>query len=214
MSEINKQAGSTGITAELGTDGKTLTLTQATGKDVVINDFTTSNVTTKTMGLKTMDGASENITSGGNNDATIAGALTLHSSGTYTVSQDIDASSGGVFDGASADALTGSDAKKLSTVDISDAEGAQEAITIVDAALSQINGFRADLGAVQNRFDATITNLQTTSENLSAARSRILDADFAAETANLTRAQILQQAGTAMLAQANQVPQGVLSLLG
>ena len=108
----------------------------------------------------------------------------------------------------------GSEAKKLGSVDIGSAEGAQSAITIIDAALSQVNGFRADLGAVQNRFDATITNLQTTSENLSAARSRILDADFASETANLTRAQILQQAGTAMLAQANQVPQGVLSLLG
>ncbi|MDT8372268.1 MAG: flagellin, partial [Gammaproteobacteria bacterium] len=69
-------------------------------------------------------------------------------------------------------------------------------------------------GAIQNRFESTITNLNTAVENLSAARSRIMDADFAAETANLTRAQILQQAGTAMLAQANALPQSVLSLLG
>ena len=84
---------------------------------------------------------------------------------------------------------------------------------VVDAALTAINNSRASLGAVQNRFAATINNLQTTSENLSAARSRIQDTDFAAETASLTRGQILQQAGTAMLAQANQLPNGVLALL-
>ncbi len=72
---------------------------------------------------------------------------------------------------------------------------------------------RAALGAVHNRFESTVSNLQTTAENLSASRSRILDADFAAETANLSRSQILQQAGTAMVAQANQLPQGVLALL-
>ncbi|HAI59915.1 MAG TPA: flagellin, partial [Xanthomonadaceae bacterium] len=83
----------------------------------------------------------------------------------------------------------------------------------VDAALERINGSRADLGAVQNRFTSVIQNLNTTSENLSASRSRIRDADYARETAELTRTQILQQAGTAMLAQANQIPQNVLTLL-
>jgi flagellin len=83
----------------------------------------------------------------------------------------------------------------------------------VDAALTAINSNRAALGAIQNRFQSTIENLQTSSENLSASRSRIQDADFAAETAALARAQILQQAGTAMIAQANQLPQQVLSLL-
>ncbi|MFA7606771.1 MAG: flagellin, partial [Rhodocyclaceae bacterium] len=80
--------------------------------------------------------------------------------------------------------------------------------------LAKVNSIRADLGAVQNRFSSTITNLQTSTENLSAAQSRIRDTDFASETANLTRAQILQQAGTAMLAQANALPNQVLSLLG
>ncbi|KAG1379096.1 hypothetical protein G6F60_015260 [Rhizopus arrhizus] len=84
---------------------------------------------------------------------------------------------------------------------------------IVDKALGAINSTRADLGAIQNRFTSVVANLQTSSENLSASRSRIKDTDFAKETAELTRTQILQQAGTAMLAQANQVPQGVLSLL-
>ncbi|MGY0633011.1 flagellin [Luteimonas sp. A478] len=98
-------------------------------------------------------------------------------------------------------------------VDISDFAGAQQAIAIMDKALGAVNDARADLGAIQNRFSSVVANLQTTSENLSASRSRIMDTDFAAETAELSRTQILQQAGTAMLAQANQIPQNVLSLL-
>ncbi len=104
-------------------------------------------------------------------------------------------------------------AVKVSDVDISTFNGAQQAIGTVDKALKEVNSARADLGAVQNRFSSTVTNLQTTSENLSASRSRIQDADFATETANLSRAQVLQQAGTAMVAQANQLPSGVLALL-
>ncbi|HHA2452923.1 TPA: flagellin, partial [Stenotrophomonas maltophilia] len=98
-------------------------------------------------------------------------------------------------------------------IDVSTVKGAQQAMEVVDKALGAINSTRADLGAVQNRFTSVVANLQTSSENLSASRSRIKDTDFAKETAELTRTQILQQAGTAMLAQANQVPQGVLSLL-
>ncbi len=98
-------------------------------------------------------------------------------------------------------------------LDVSEVAGAQQALEIVDKALSAINNTRADLGAIQNRFTSVVANLQTSTENLSASRSRIKDTDFAKETAELTRTQILQQAGTAMLAQANQVPQNVLSLL-
>ncbi|KAF1017198.1 MAG: A-type flagellin [Stenotrophomonas maltophilia] len=98
-------------------------------------------------------------------------------------------------------------------LDVSSYTGAQKALEIVDKALESVNSVRADLGAIQNRFTSVVANLQTSSENLSASRSRIRDTDFAKETAELTRTQILQQAGTAMLAQANQVPQGVLSLL-
>ena len=101
----------------------------------------------------------------------------------------------------------------LSNVDVTSVKGAQQAMEIVDAALTQVSSSRAELGAVQNRFTSVVTNLQTNSENTSASRSRIQDADFAAETANLSRAQILQQAGTAMVAQANQLPQSVLSLI-
>ena len=101
----------------------------------------------------------------------------------------------------------------VSALDITTAEGAQKAVLVIDQSLSQIDTQRAALGAVQNRFDNTISNLQNISENASAARSRIRDTDFAAETSELTKNQILQQAGTAILAQANQLPQSVLSLL-
>ncbi len=103
--------------------------------------------------------------------------------------------------------------KNVSQIDVSTADGAQDAIQIIDGAIKQIDSQRADLGAVQNRFDNTISNLQNISENVSAARGRIQDTDFAAETANLSKNQILQQAGTAILAQAKQLPQAVLSLL-
>ncbi|MDX3932282.1 MAG: flagellin [Stenotrophomonas sp.] len=98
-------------------------------------------------------------------------------------------------------------------LDISDVAGADNALKAMDAALDSINSARADLGAVQNRFTSVVANLSTSSENMSAARSRIRDTDYASETAELTRNQILQQAGTAMLAQANQSSQNVLSLL-
>jgi len=101
----------------------------------------------------------------------------------------------------------------FATLDISTASGADTAMQSMDAALSAINTARANMGAIQNRFSSVVANLSSTSENLSAARSRIQDADFAKESAQLSRNQILQQAGTAMLAQANQSSQGVLSLL-
>ena len=101
----------------------------------------------------------------------------------------------------------------VDNIDISSAEGAQSAISVIDGALETINATRSELGAVNNRLDFTISNLMNVSENTAAARSRIVDADFAAETANLSRAQVLQQASQAMLAQANAAPQQVLSLL-
>lgn len=108
---------------------------------------------------------------------------------------------------------SGAAAVGFSTVDVSTVGGADKAILSMDAALKAVNSARADLGAMQNRFESVVSNLSVNSENLSASKSRIMDADFASETANLSRSQILQQAGTAMVAQANQLPQGVLSLL-
>lgn len=139
------------------------------------------------------------------------GALELSSSHTITVAgASATAALTGmpVGAGAAAAATVG-----FGSLDISSSAGATMAIKFMDSAMSVINTARASIGAVQNRFSSVVTNLQTTSENLSASRSRIQDTDFAAETSALTRNQILQQAGTAMLAQANQMPNGVMALL-
>lgn len=101
----------------------------------------------------------------------------------------------------------------VAKIDITDVAGSQQAIIVIDQAIQSIDAQRADLGAIQNRFENTIGNLQNIAENVSAARGRIKDTDYAAETANLSKQQIMQQAGTAILAQANQLPQAVLSLL-
>jgi flagellin len=130
--------------------------------------------------------------------------------GSATGATGITFSNAGIAASATAVAGTTSTLKDL---DISTFSGAQKALEIVDKALTAVNSSRADMGAVQNRFTSTIANLSSTSENLSASRSRIRDTDYAKETAELTRTQILQQAGTAMLAQAKSVPQNVLSLL-
>jgi len=118
----------------------------------------------------------------------------------------------GTTDGT-ASVVAGTAQTGFEDLDISTAAGADNAMKAMDAALNAINTGRANMGAIQNRFTSVVANLSTTSENLSAARSRIQDADFAKESAQLSRNQILQQAGTAMLAQANQSSQGVLSLL-
>ncbi|MEW9058806.1 flagellin [Salmonella enterica] len=102
---------------------------------------------------------------------------------------------------------------KLTTKTTSKGSATEDPLKALDNALSQVDALRSDLGAVQNRFDSTITNLGSTINNLSSARSRIEDADYATEVSNMSRAQILQQAGTSVLAQANQVTQNVLSLL-
>ncbi len=136
---------------------------------------------------------------------TTRGTLTLSSASNFTLG-GADLAFGGLS--AVSPALS-----KLNTVDISTVAGANSAISVLDGALSQVNSIRADLGAIQSRFESTISNLSTTAENLSSARSRILDADFAQETAALTRATILQQAGISILSQANSLPQQVLSLL-
>ena len=143
----------------------------------------------------------------------------LGADGKYGAVGDANAavSSGAVVDDGAKVANLFSTAKaemsSVAKVDISTADGAQRALSVIDNALAGIDSQRADLGAVQNRFDNTINNLQNISENASAARSRIMDTDYAAETANLSKNQVLQQAGTAILAQAKQLPQAVLSLL-
>ena len=140
------------------------------------------------------------------------GKIELSSGAAFTIGGTDDGTLTG-FDGATGVTSTDTSTTGLASLDISSFAGATLAIKQVDAALDQVNSGRAGLGAVQNRFQSVIANLGTNVENLTASRSRIQDADYAKETAALSRSQILQQAGTAMLAQANQATQGVLSLL-
>jgi len=130
-------------------------------------------------------------------------------------SGDITAVSGGVAHASGATTISVGEIKNktVQALDIGDVRGAQEAVIVIDEAIKAIDSQRAELGAVQNRFENTIANLQNIGENVSAAKGRIQDTDYAAETAALSKNQILQQAGTAILAQANQLPQAVLSLL-
>ncbi|MFZ3285913.1 MAG: flagellin, partial [Telluria sp.] len=160
-------------------------------------------------------------TTAGNFGAT-AGMDSLSNHGTISLSST--SADGIVWAGAAAtkaglaasgtsSATVTSSVSSLATMNVTTASGAASAISAIDGALATVNSSRASLGAYQNRFASVVSSLQTTSENLSASRSRIQDTDFAQETAALTRGQILQQAGTAMLAQANSLPNGVLALL-
>jgi len=136
---------------------------------------------------------------------TTRGTLTLNSANTFSIGGTAPSDAGLSSASVGLTAISG--------VDITTVTGANNAISLIDGALSQVSTIRGSMGALQNRFLSVVSSLTTSSENLSSARSRIMDADFAAETAQLTRNQILQQAGTAMLAQANQLPNTVLTLL-
>ncbi|MBI5335637.1 MAG: flagellin FliC [Burkholderiales bacterium] len=147
---------------------------------------------------------------GGGSAMGAAAAVSAMSGGDSTDEANLMATVFGGWDGTNGIAIGGGASAGTAVAGTSQID---DAINAIDKALDLINDKRASFGASQNRFDAVISNLQTNIENQSAARGRIMDADFASETANLSRAQILQQAGTAMVAQANSLPQQVLSLL-
>ncbi|KJH82730.1 flagellin [Pseudomonas sp. KSR10] len=151
------------------------------------------------------------VTEGG--DTKIISSLDTDGSANALTALSVSALPTGLTAGAAYTAATSATETKVSAIDVSTVQGSQEAVMVIDQAIRDIDSQRADLGAVQNRFENTIGNLQNIAENVSAARGRIQDTDFAAETANLSKNQILQQAGTAILAQAKQLPQAVLSLL-
>jgi len=200
ISAFNDKSSVTGVTAKLNSAGTGITLSNESGNDIKITTSATSGaITVQAQTLAANTAASVYVT----------GAVTLDSDKTFGISNTASAAGVGYFTAAS----SGSQLQAASTLDVSTVDAATRTLTTVDSALSAVNGQRASFGALQSRLDTTIANLATTGENLSASRSRIQDADFAAETANLSRAQILQQAGTAMVAQANQLPQGVLALL-
>ncbi|KRB93311.1 flagellin [Noviherbaspirillum sp. Root189] len=210
------QTGQAGFVAthSNGTPAVAASFTALTGSAFTINGVdievgTAADATTRVNDLVTAINAS----SAGVTASVSSGALKLTSK---IASDDIVIAGSGAVTaqtGLTAGTTAGAAQTGFASLDISTVDGADNAILAMDAALNAVNNARADLGAVQNRFTSVVANLQTTSENLSASRSRIQDADFAAETAQLTRGQILQQAGTAMLAQANSLPNGVLALL-
>lgn len=206
---INALTSKTGVTATNAAG--VLTLSAGTGQAITLSGNLSNQGTTATRTGFTA--AQLGLASTTNSNAAITrGSISLSSTSSSGITLGgSDIARAGLASGNTA--ATASFGAGVSTIDVRTAAGAQNALATIDSALATINSSRANLGAVQNRFSAVVTNLATTTENVSAARSRILDADFAAETANLTKAQIMQQAGTAMLAQANSLPQGVLSLL-
>lgn len=201
ITAINAISGRTGVTAiDSGSSAGGVKLVAADGRNIDIDAGTTA-LTAGQTGVTGAGGA-----------AAVVGKVSLSSAKSFTLETSTTAGTTnlGIGVGTYGASKTG---QSISSIDLSTAEGATAALTAIDNALQQIDAQRGNLGALQNRFASTVSNLQTSSENLTASRSRIMDADFAAETATLTRGQILQQAGTAMLAQANQLPNGVLSLL-
>jgi len=210
---INSESGKTGVTASLNIDKDEVTLSNQTGENIAIQDYSHTNASA-TIDVAGSAGVETTLTTSAGDSTVVGGSIEFKSAaGTFSVSSNISAEDGGLFS-TSANKLNSSSLETVESLDISTVAGANAAIDIVDGALSNIASNRADLGAIQNRFTSTISNLSVSVENISAARSRIQDTDFASETANMTKNQILQQAGTAMLAQANQLPQSVLSLLG
>jgi flagellin len=147
--------------------------------------------------------------------AQVTGAITLDSDSSFGISTTNGAASASGVAAVSffTNVAAASELQPASGLDVSTVDSATRSLSIVDSSLAVISSQRAKFGALQSRFESTISALNTSAENLSASRSRIQDADFAMETANLSRTQILQQAGTAMVAQANQLPQSVLQLL-
>ncbi|MGX5174559.1 flagellin N-terminal helical domain-containing protein [Aliikangiella sp. IMCC44653] len=214
---INAQAATTGVTAE--SFGDNIILTNEEGRDIYIENFGNDTNAAATdaadIDFTALDqtGAENGTTrtldaNGTAADSTKAGGnLTFTGSSAFTVTS---AAVGGLFGATTANS---SALSSVASIDIGSQSGAQNAIAVVDAAIQGIDSNRASLGAIQNRLSSTISNLGSIIENVSAARSRIRDTDFAAETANLAKNQVLQQAGLSVLAQANASSQSVLSLL-
>jgi flagellin len=210
---INDKSDTTGVKASID-DAGALHMVDESGDDIKIDDFDNSG-TTKTVNITALD--AKGAVNGSAIVLTGGGGAVLDST---KVSGTVQLTSLKEFSTTSADttialstAITGSTLDSVNAVDIGTAKGAQDAVSVIDAAIAGIDSQRADLGAVQNRMNFTINNLNNIQSNVSDARSRIQDVDFAKETAQLTKQQILSQTSSAMLAQANQIPQTALSLL-
>lgn len=207
---INSVSGKTGLVATV--NGTEIQLVSESGDDITFDNYS-DNSGAVTLDLQVYDytGQTKLATATDQLNDTEDAARVIGTVKTSSAKAFTTMASAATLDGT----ITVNTAalQDVSQIDISTQIGAQKALDVLDKALSGVDSSRAELGAVQNRFDNTISNLQNISENAAAARSRIRDTDYAAETSELTKNQILQQAGTAILAQANQLPQAVLSLL-
>ncbi len=221
IAKINEKASVTGIGASYssealaGTAG--IVLTSEAGDNIIISDLTDDNASAGGTATAfdvtgadydgTADATSNTVTSGGAADSiAVRGSIQLDSTLSFSSTSSSTDTGIGVE--------TRSSEISIDTLDLTSAQGSQDAIAVIDGALAKIDKNRSVLGATQNRLESTVNNLSSIVENSSAARSRIRDTDFTVETAELTKNQILQQAGTSILAQANQLPQAALSLLG
>ena len=212
INAINAVSGQTGVTAS--DNGSTITLTAQDGRNISVVEGTDG--IGAAVGLNATGNGVVTATQGGTpaNIEVVTATVTLESASAFEITAGTAGNAGvtgvglvqGTFGGAS-------DGQFLSEIDLTTVAGSEDALSAIDNALDTVNAERANLGAIQNRLDSTVTSLAINVENLTAARSRILDADFAAETAELSRTQVLQQAGVSILAQANAQPQLVLSLL-
>lgn len=206
---VNARASETGVVAELSKDKTYITMKSQDGYDI---DLTWKAGDMAVRGVKadgtTVSNASDIDLATGSTAVMVGGNITFSSARSYSVATD---TANTLFANTNAQ---GSALESVGGIDISSRTGAEDAFLVIDKAIARIDEERADLGAVQNRFESTIANLQNIAENVTAARSRILDADIAMETSNMTKQNILQQAGVSILAQANQAPQLALSLLG
>jgi len=219
---INTKTTSTGVTASMGASNAEIILTDSTGKNIQISNYTAADsgaaaeATMDVTGLNT-DGSEDDTPDtltldNTDNEATVTGQVTFTSTQTFSVnSAEIDSGASEV--GFFSNTANAANLETVADVDLSTAESAANAITVIDVALQKISQVRGNLGAMSNRLDSTISNLTNISVSVQAARSQVVDADFAKESTNLARGQILSQAATAMLAQANSSKQNVLSLL-
>ena len=206
ITAFNDVSSKTGVTARISENGGSIVLRNSTGNNINISEAAANTNSGHMMVGATSIRSGEEAAGGGDlSKAVVTGQVTFDSDKSFSVVGD----AGETVTNATEASMLNS----VNNMDVSSVDAANLALATVDAALNTVSNQRAKFGAIQSRFGSTIANLATNSENLSAARSRIRDADFAKETAELTRNQILQQAGTAMLAQANVAPQNVLTLL-
>jgi flagellin len=225
VNKINEVSATTGISARFDSTGGPggvagIILESEAGDNIIISDVYDDDTSGGGAASFNITGTNYDGTASGTNQAITASTTAASATDSVAIRGSIQLNSTVGFDILNSSTDTGSTSIVRATeitidsVDLTTAQGAQDAISVIDGALAKIDRNRATLGAVQNRLQSTINNLSSIAENSSAARSRIRDTDFAQETAQLTKNQILQQAGTTILAQANQLPQAALSLLG